>query len=426
MTYQEAESFLFNKLQSFQDKGRSAFNANLDNALALSELLGHPHKKFKSVHIAGTNGKGSVSHIVAAGLQAHGYKVGLYTSPHYKNYRERIKINGSLIPENDVVRFIEAYQEDILRIKPSFFEITCAMAFDYFAKENVDVAIIEVGLGGRLDSTNILTPLLSVVTNISFDHQSILGNSLEEIAMEKAGIFKPNVPIVIGEKQSEVEKVFINKARDTNSQITFAEDISRIKVIRNVPAKKIDFCINDSEWHVTFPTHLTSSFQIKNLRTGLTALYLLKNIFELSPNLIAEGIKDINRLTYFIGRWSRMKSEPTVIFDSAHNVAGVKHLASQIKEMDYNNLRIVWGTTREKDVEHILTILPRSATYYFCQADNSRAMDVEVLRLKAQAFGLEGYSYRSVAAAYRVALAEATKDDLVLVAGSTFVVAEVV
>ena len=281
MTYQEAESFLFTELQSFQDKGRVAFNGTLDNAIALSEILGNPHKKFKSIHVGGTNGKGSVSHIIAAALQANGYKVGLYTSPHYKSYRERIKINGDLIPEADVTAFIEKHKEEILKIKPSFFEITCAMSFDHFVRNEVDVAIIEVGLGGRLDSTNIIQPLISVITNISLDHQHILGNTLVEIAVEKAGIFKANTPIVIGETQEEIRQVYEQKALEKGSPLYFADELSKLQVEGPPENNKFIFDPGMEAWKVRFKTHFTSPFQFKNLTTALYTLYQLKNEFNL-------------------------------------------------------------------------------------------------------------------------------------------------
>lgn len=426
MTYQEAETFLFTELQSFQDKGRIAFNGTLDNALALSEMLDHPDQKFKSIHVGGTNGKGSVSHMIAAGIQANGYKVGLYTSPHYKSYRERIKINGELIPEIDVAEFITRHKEAITLIKPSFFEITCAMAFDHFAKNEVDIAIIEVGLGGRLDSTNIISPLISVITNISYDHQNILGNTLTEIAGEKAGIIKDNTPVVIGESQEEIRAVFEQKAYDTNSTIYFAEENSELEKDYSSNRSKFIFSPINTPWKVHFETQLTSPFQIKNLKTALYTLFLLKDQFNLEPHHIAHGIEDIQHLTYFIGRWSTIRENPKVIFDSAHNSAGVRYLVDQVNQMKYQSLRIVWGTTEEKDVDKILSMLPKDAVYYFCNAQNSRALDAESLRQKAYQFGLDGYAYSSVKVAYRLALTEAHPDDLIVVAGSTFVIAEII
>ena len=426
MTYQEAETFLFSELQSFQDKGRKAFNGTLENALSLSELLGQPEKKFASVHVAGTNGKGSVSHIIAAGLQANGYKVGLYTSPHYRTYRERIKINVEFIQEEEVANFIKKYKEDIKRIKPSFFEITCAMAFDHFATHQVDVAVIEVGLGGRLDSTNIIRPLLSVVTNISFDHQHILGNTIEEIAGEKAGIFKSQVPVVIGEKQTKTTPVFESKANEVDTQLFYAEEDATL-VYRNTKEEDAFlFEIKEKDWTVSFDSDLTNPYQIKNLKTALFALYHLMANFKLDVDKIAHGVKNIHQLTYFIGRWTTVQEKPKVIFDSAHNSAGVGYLAKQLKKMEYDTLRIIWGTTKEKDVNEILDLLPTSATYYFCHAQNSRAMDATDLRQKASTKGLSGYAYNSVKGAYQCARAEASPRDLIIVSGSSFVVSEVV
>jgi len=426
MTYNEAESFLLNELQSFQEKGKVAFNGTLDNALALSEILNHPDKKFKSIHVAGTNGKGSVSHIIAAGLQANGYKVGLYTSPHYKTYRERIKINGEFIGEEDVAQFIQNHKEDIIRIKPSFFEITCALAFDHFAKNEVDVAIIEVGLGGRLDSTNIINPILSVITNISFDHQHILGDTLEEIAGEKAGIIKPNTPTIIGEKQKETSGVYSSKTEELNSPLHYAEDGSSLIHDNQEGKNNFTFSIDSEDWKLQFESHLTSPYHIKNLRTALYAIFHLKDHFDLDLAKIANGIKDIHPLTYFIGRWSTIQENPKVILDSAHNTAGVQYLRDQVRNMEYKTLRIIWGTTKEKDVNEILSLLPKDAVYYFAQAQNSRALYADLLREQAVEFGLSGYSYGSVKAAYRVALADSDKKDLIVVAGSTFVVAEVI
>lgn len=425
MTYKEAETFLFSELQSFQDKGRIAFNGTLDNAIKLSELDGNPHNKFKSIHVGGTNGKGSVSHIIAAGLQANGFKVGLYTSPHYKTYRERIKINGNFISENEVVEFIERSKADILEIKPSFFEITCAMAFSYFAKNEVDFAIIEVGLGGRLDSTNIISPILSVITNISFDHQSILGNTLDKIAFEKAGIIKPKTPVIIGESQKEIKHVFDKKSDEVDATIFYAQELSSLSFLDD-SKNKLYFDAGADEWKCTVESSHTSPFQLKNLQTALFALFQLRNEYALDPHKVSAGIRDIQKLTYFIGRWSIIQKNPMVIFDSAHNIGGVKYLSEEVQKMSYDTLRIVWGTTKEKDVNQILSILPKSAIYYFCQAQNSRAMDAERLRSLAGSFDLEGYAYTSVKVAYRIALTESNPKDLILVAGSTFVIAEVI
>ncbi|MEM9545017.1 MAG: folylpolyglutamate synthase/dihydrofolate synthase family protein [Bacteroidota bacterium] len=425
MTYQDAETFLFNELQSFQEKGKIAYNSTLENAFALSEMLDNPHLKFKSVHVAGTNGKGSVSHMIAAGLQANGYKVGLYTSPHYKTYRERIKINGQLISEADVTQFIKTYRAQILKMKPSFFEITCALAFAHFAKEKVDVAVIEVGLGGRLDSTNIIRPLLSVITNISFDHQSILGNTIEKIAWEKAGIFKQNIPVVIGENQIETLPVYAHKAKEVNAILHYTEDDTAYNCNEKINHTKCSFHVVDRDWNFDIETPMSSPFQLKNLRTSLYALYHLRDHFNLMTDKIAQGIKNLNTLTYYIGRWSTLRNNPLVILDSAHNVAGVTYLVQEVQKMFYTRLRLVWGASKGKDIDEILSLLPKDATYYFCNAQNTRAIEGEELREKAQEYQLEGYSYRTVKVAYQVALAESSETDLIVVAGSVFVVSEV-
>lgn len=421
MTYSEVQEFLFSQLPMYQRQGVSAFKKNLDNILALCKLLGNPQDKIKSIHIAGTNGKGSVSHMIAAGLQANGYKVGVYTSPHYKDYRERIKINGVLISEGDVISFVKELKEDILKIQPSFFEITVALAFAYFAKEKVDVAIIETGLGGRLDSTNIITPLLSVITNISIDHTTMLGDTLELIAGEKAGIIKENIPVIIGEYQDEVNQVFVQKAKETNSTLYQADASSTLD-------KNEDgylFTKGDNEWKLAFKSDKSNPYQLKNLTTALYTLSCLREKFKLDDELISKGIENMNNLTYYIGRWMTVQNSPKVILDSAHNEAGVMLLADEIQKLDYNKLHIVWGAASDKDVESIFKLLPIDATYYFAKADIPRGMDAEILRARANKLGLKGYDYASVPSAYRTALTSANSDDLVIVAGSIFVIAEV-
>jgi len=422
MTYKEVTDFLFSQLPMYQRQGVSAFKKNLDNIIALCDLLDNPQEKFKTIHIAGTNGKGSVSHIIAAGLQANGYSVGLYTSPHYKDYRERIKINGDFISEQDVIDFVENHKEDFLRIQPSFFEITVAMAFDYFANQDVDVAIIETGLGGRLDSTNILNPILSIITNISLDHQSMLGDTLPEIAGEKAGIIKKDTPVIIGEYQEEVNTVFLDKAQSMDSGLWQADNLSTL--INK--EEKFSFSRNDKDWTLDFTSSMTNEYQLKNLKTALFSLSSLEDEFSLNKEKIAKGIENINQLTYYIGRWMKIQESPLVYFDSAHNEAGVSNLALSISKLQYSRLHIVWGAAADKDVSTILNILPKEAEFYFAKADIPRGMDAKELLQKAQSLGLQGYEYASVPAAYRVALAAANHDDLVIVAGSIFVVAEVV
>ena len=407
----------------YQRQGVSAFKKNLDNIIALCALLGNPQDKFRSIHIAGTNGKGSTSHMIAAGLQANGYRVGLYTSPHYKDYRERIKINGEFISEEEVINFVEGHKEEFIRIQPSFFEITVAMAFAHFANQNVDLAIIETGLGGRLDSTNIINPLLSIITNISLDHQSMLGDTLEQIAGEKAGIIKSGIPVIIGEYQDEINQVFINKAYETQSKIYQADLSSEIIRTNN---GMFNFQINESDWNVEFKTSMTNPFQIKNLVTAVFSLWVLKEQFQLDPVKISDGLENINRLTYYIGRWMIIQHEPLVIFDSAHNEAGISLLVEEITHLQHQKIHFVYGTAADKDLDTILSILPKENTiYYFAKADIPRGMATDVLQDTASQNGLSGLEYPSVAAAYRNALSSANKDDIIVVAGSIFVVAEV-
>jgi dihydrofolate synthase/folylpolyglutamate synthase len=422
MTYLEVQSFLFNQLPMYQRQGVSAFKKNLDNIIALCELLENPQDKFRSIHVAGTNGKGSASHIIAAGLQANGYRVGLYTSPHYKDYRERIKINGEFISEEEVINFVEGHKNNFIRIQPSFFEITVAMAFAHFANQNVDIAIIETGLGGRLDSTNIINPLLSIITNISLDHQSMLGDTLEQIAGEKAGIIKSKTPVIIGEYQDEINHVFLSKKDETQSKIYQADLSSRIIQRDN---GTYSFQINDNAWNVDFKTTMTNPYQLKNLVTALFSLWILKDQFQLDPVKIADGLENINRLTYYIGRSMIIQKEPLVIFDSAHNDAGISHLVEEITSRKYQKIHFVYGTAADKDLDIILSHLPKHAIYYFAKADIPRGMTTDALQKIASLNGLNGLEYPSVAAAYRNALSSANKDDIVVVAGSIFVVAEV-
>lgn len=425
MNYKEVQSFLFSQLPMYQRQGVSAFKKDLTNILALCELLGNPQNQFKSIHIAGTNGKGSVSHMIAAGLQANGYKIGLYTSPHYKDYRERIKINGEFISETEVISFVEKHKDAFLEIQPSFFEITVTMAFDHFAKSEVDFAIIETGLGGRLDSTNILTPILSIITNISLDHQSMLGDNLPQIAGEKAGIIKSNIPVIIGETQDEVKDIFCEKASSQKSKIFFADQEAQLSSRENNTARTFSFSVNDNIWISKLETTLTNPYQIKNLTTALFTLNYLSEKLKLDTEKIAFGIKNIHSLTYYIGRWMIIQDAPKIIFDSAHNEAGVSHLVEQIKNISFHQLHIIWGTAADKDISKILDLLPKNAIYYFAKANIPRGMKAEELRDKALKHNLHGHDYPSVASAYRIAKATANTNDLVIVAGSIFVIAEV-
>lgn len=415
----------------FQRIGTAAYKADLSNTIALCDLLDNPQEHFKSIHIAGTNGKGSTSHLLASVLQSAGYKVGLYTSPHLKDFRERIKINGKNIAEQYVVDFVEKYKTDFEKIEPSFFEMTVGLAFQYFKEQKVDVAVIEVGLGGRLDSTNIITPLLSVITNISFDHTALLGNTLEKIAFEKAGIIKSGIPVVVGETQEEIKNVFIEKAKTNNSEIQFADKIFEIKNVEYFYNKKqllgFDIEQNDKLKFQKINCELLGLYQQKNLKTVLCAVDVLnKQGFVINENALREGIENVISQTGLLGRWQILSKNPLVIADTGHNEAGIKEVLEQIKNTPHEKLHFVLGVVNDKDVSSILNMLPKNATYYFCQAKIPRALPVEELKQIANEFKLIGHSYTSVSEALSQAKLSAGKDDLVFVGGSTFTVAEVV
>jgi len=428
MNYQETINYLFNQLPMFQRTGKAAYKANLDTTLALDCYFEHPHQNFKCIHVAGTNGKGSVSHTLASVLQSAGYKVGLYTSPHLRDFRERVKINGEMIPEDAVVDFVASHNKKFEELSPSFFEMTVALAFDYFAKEKVDIAVIEVGLGGRLDSTNIIDPLLSVITNISFDHTSLLGNSIPVIAGEKAGIIKNNTPVVIGEKHEETMPVFVDKSSSKSAPILFAEDEYEF----------VDSDLEDNYRNITFKDLHTSKqiflssdllgvYQIKNIRTALVAINQLNQIgFNLSEEIIKEGISKIVEQTSLMGRWQRLGDNPRIICDTGHNVAGVSEILKQLGSLEYDKLHMVIGMVDDKDIDEVLSLLPKNAVYYFTKASIPRALNEVLLKEKATKFQLNGDTYENVSEALLAAKMNADKSDLIFVGGSTFVVAEVV
>jgi len=425
MNYQETLDYLFLKLPMFQRVGDQAFKKDLTNTIRLLESLGNPHKTFKSIHIAGTNGKGSLTHILASCLQENGLKVACYTSPHYKDFRERIKINGALVSEAYIIDFVERVKPLIEEIEPSFFEITVAMAFDYFAKEKVDVAVIETGMGGRFDSTNVLTPLLSIITNISYDHQQFLGDTLEKIGFEKAGIIKDEVPVLIGEYQKEIEDVFTDKAMQMSSSMFYAHELFKIADYDS-SFEGSKFSTFFGKRKIFYSTDLAGPFQKKNLQTAMAAFVLLKEEFDLSDEAIRRGLENIRTNTYFLGRCMKLQDNPLVIVDSAHNEAGIKELNDIVKSIAYKKLYFVYGTVTDKDLSKIIPILPAKASYYFCKADIPRGMDAEKLSTAAQSLGLTGQHYPSVQDAYKSALKDASAEDLVVVSGSIFVVAEVI
>ncbi len=390
----------------FQRVGAAAYRNDLTNIIQLCDLLGNPQKDLKCVHVAGTNGKGSVTHIIASILQEQGYKVGVFVSPHYKDYRERVKINGKFISKRFVMAFVERNQREFKKIDTSFFEITTAMAFEYFKKERVDFAVIETGMGGRLDSTNIIMPLVSVITNISFDHQQFLGNTLQKIAAEKAGIIKKNVPVVIGETQKETKPVFVAKAKAMQAKIYFAD--------KEIAPHK-------------FKTDLNGIYQQKNIPTALMAIDVLKKSgVEVSNRAIAKGLKHVAKNTSFIGRWMIVGEKPLVVFDSAHNEGGVRELKYEIRNRKHERLHFVFGTVADKDISKVLSLLPKDANYYFCKADIPRGLNADELKQQAGKFKLKGEVYPSVKKAFKAAKQNASKKDLVVVAGSVFVVAELI
>lgn len=420
MNYAETVQYLYSSLPMFQRVGASAFKKDLTNTLALCEVLGNPHQKFKSIHIAGTNGKGSTSHMLAAILQSARYKTGLYTSPHLKEFTERIRINGQEVSREFVVDFVERIKSHIEIIKPSFFEITVAMAFDYFATEKVDMAIIETGLGGRLDSTNVIIPILSLITNISLDHMDLLGDTLPKIAVEKAGIIKQNVPVIINETQVEVKDVFLAKADAQNSRIVFADQNY------NVSRQDGKYFISASHTNFLVECDLKGSYQAKNIAGVFTAVDELRHqSFNISQAALITGLKSVTSLTGLKGRWQKLSDTPLTICDTGHNEAGVKEILNQIGELKFDKLHWVLGMVKDKDISKILNLLPAGAHYYFCQANIPRAMEASTLAQHAKEVGLNGVIIPDVNEAIRTASKKASAEDLILIGGSTFVVAEI-
>lgn len=429
MTYQQTIDYLYAQLPMFSRIGAAAYKKDLHNTIALCKALDDPHTKFKSIHIAGTNGKGSTSHMLAAILQQAGYKTGLYTSPHLKDFRERIKINGEMIPEDFVVDFAERTKTMINEIQPSFFELTVAMAFDYFEKEKVDIAVIETGLGGRLDSTNIITPVLSVITNIGYDHMNILGDTLEEIAAEKAGIIKSGVPVVIGECLPETKNIFLNKAGQMNAPIHFAQHEYTVSKV-DYTAQRLYCDVMDTRLKrpLCFQLDLNGVYQAKNLCTVLSATGLLKER-GLLPYETDErdALASVKILTGLHGRWDVITEKPTIVLDVAHNEDGMKQLLQQLHIIrePLAAARIVLGMVKDKEVSKVLSLLPDNATYYFSHAHIPRAMPHAELRERAAGFGLHGESYDDVNEALKAARQDAAEEDVIIVCGSVFLVAEV-
>ena len=398
MNYKDTLKYLFSQLPMYQRTGAAAYKKDIGNIIEACNLLDNPHKKFKSIHIAGTNGKGSTAHLISSILQEAGFKTGLYTSPHLKDFRERIKINGVKISENDVISFVTTNKKNFEKINMSFFEYTVALAFDHFAKEKVDIAIIETGLGGRLDSTNIISPEISIITNIGYDHMNLLGNTLEQIAIEKAGIVKEKTPVLIGRKQIETETVFEEKASQKNTNILYAKQ-NEVKF--NVP-----------------------NYQKENINTSISAIKILD--WKISNQEINDGIKNVNQNTGLRGRWETLSKNPKIICDTGHNVDGISNIINQLKQIKFNKLHIVFGTVNDKKINDILNLLPKDAKYYFCKAKIDRALNADKLKSIANEYKLIGESFESVEKALLNAKNNAKKEDLIFIGGSTFVVAEVI
>lgn len=406
MNYQDTLQYLYDSTPMFQQVGGTAYKEGLYNTLALDEHLGHPHRQFHTIHVAGTNGKGSCSHTLAAILQTAGYRTGLYTSPHLVDFRERIRVNGHPIPEEYVIQFVEKERSFFEPLHPSFFELTTAMAFRYFADERVDVAIIEVGLGGRLDCTNIIRPDLCIITNISLDHTQFLGDTLKQIAGEKAGIIKSDIPVVIGETTNETRPVFEQKAHAVHAPIYFAEE-------------------NNREDYPGIECELKGIYQKKNTRTLLTALPLLKEAgYRIDEQHVRQGFAHVVELTGLMGRWQKLQDAPTLVCDTGHNVGGITYIAEQLRQQTYHKLHIVIGMVNDKDIRGVLALLPQEASYYFTRASVKRALPAEDLASLAAEAGLQGQCYPDVPSAIRAAQEKSLPEDFIFVGGSTFIVAD--
>ena len=422
MTYQETVEYLYNSTPVFEQVGASAYKEGLSNTLALDEHFGHPHRQFRSIHVAGTNGKGSCSHTLASILQAEGYKVGLYTSPHLVDFRERIRVNGICIPEAYVVDFVEKERSFFEPLHPSFFELSTALAFKYFAEQQVDIAVIEVGLGGRLDCTNIITPLVSIITNISFDHTQFLGNTLAQIASEKAGIIKPGIPVVIGETVAETKPVFLKKAREMQAPIVFAEDAKEVTSAEPLTEGGMEYQTKNLG---KLRGELDGIYQVKNMNTILTAIPVIRQQgVVISNGSIRVGVAHVCETTGLEGRWQHIQSNPTVVCDTGHNVGGWQYLAQQLKAQECRQLRIVFGMVDDKDIDTVMGLLPPHAIYYFTQAQTHRAIPVGKVMEEGTAHGLKGKPFSSVGEAYQAARADANKDDFIFVGGSSYIVAD--
>ena len=431
MNYQETIDYLFSRTTSYENQGATGYKEGLDTSYKLDEHFGHPHESFRSIHVAGTNGKGSVAHLIAAELQVSGYKVGLYTSPHLIDFRERIRINGTPIDEDYVVKFVEEEKEFFEPLNPSFFELTTAMAFKFFKEKNVDIAVIEVGLGGRLDCTNIITPIVSIITNISLDHTQLLGSSLEQIAFEKGGTIKKNVPVIIGEAKPETRAVFSALASEMQAPIYFAEDEQEI-----VSSELKGEYIHYKAAHLgEFDCELTGEYQPRNMNTVVVAMhrlvemgYLADCIDEKNNHLIAEemsnAFKNVTKITGLMARWQTVRENPRVICDTGHNPGAWEYLGKQLESLNCQKLRIIFGIVEDKDIYGVMALLPKNATYFFTKGSTKRAFPETSLKIFGEQFGLKGECYPTVIEAYQAAMQGATSEDVIFIGGSTYIVAD--
>ncbi|WP_319231827.1 folylpolyglutamate synthase/dihydrofolate synthase family protein [Draconibacterium orientale] len=430
LDYKATLDYLFSQLPMFQRTGPAAYKNTLENTLKLDENYGHPHRKYRTIHVAGTNGKGSVSHMLASVLQAAGYKTGLYTSPHLKDFRERIKINGQMMPESDVVDWVSNFKanNELWKIQPSFFELTVAMAFDYFADQEIDVAVMEVGLGGRLDSTNIISPDVSIITNIGLDHTNLLGDTLQKIAGEKAGIIKTDVPVVIGTTQNETASVFNRKAQEVDTSIYFADQEYNVaySMLSMDGKQQLNVQKQGKDVYPQLALDLLGQYQHKNIPVVLKTVDLLNEKgYKITEDNLREGLEKVVATTGLLGRWQVIGTNPLTVCDTGHNEDGMKSLVQQLENTAYKQLHFIFGTVGDKDPAKVLALLPKQANYYFVKADIARAMDAEELAARAKEFGLSGQVYPSVSEAYKNAQLVADDTDMIFVGGSTFVVAEV-
>lgn len=429
MTYKETLDFLYSQLPAYHRIGKAAYKNNLDNTIALDAYFGHPHQKYMTIHVAGTNGKGSVSHMIASVLQEAGYMTGLYTSPHLKDFRERIKINGEMIEEKDVISFVADHSRILETVQPSFFEMSVAMAFNYFAQKKIDIAVVEVGLGGRLDSTNIVTPVVSVITNIGHDHMDLLGNTLEKVAHEKAGVIKRGVPVVIGETRPETKDIFLSFANDSGSDIYFAEENFSCRLeSMDVNYTGRNFSVQDVSRNRCFSgtMPLAGDYQQANLRAIFQLFRCLEKRLKLKERDMIDGVRNVIKNTGFQGRWQILGKNPLIVCDTGHNMEGLKYVMNQIKQIPATRRHLVIGFVSDKDLDSILPLFPTDAVYYFTRASVQRAMNETLLMSEASRFGLHGNSYTSVNEAFNAALRSSVPSDMIFIGGSTFVVAEVI